>query len=224
VTHNFLHCMGGIIVFPLVLAGCGSDEPGSVETGTGGSSATAGTTATGGMVAVSGGASGTGGTLGPSGGTPSTGGSGNVGGAPLRPPNPRTDIGPPDGTHCIGNKGPAIDCAGDQQCCPAGLSDTATECSAPGTICTNCKSEQCGAVLCDGPEDCPGQLCCYAETTCDLAGAPCISSYGVAKCLDRCSEDDRLGQFVVCRADRDCLRTTEQCTRRTTLPDIYTCL
>src|SRR5882672_8486941 len=68
-----------------------------------------------------------GGTLVTSGGAPGTGGSGNAGGAPRRPPNPRPDIGPPDGTKCIGNVGAELTCAVGQQCCPAGITDTASE-------------------------------------------------------------------------------------------------
>lgn len=218
-----LMALSGVLLF---LFGCGNEEPASGEPGAGGSAASAGVAgAMGGASGTTGGASGNGGAGATTGGSscaPTSGGSGNTGGTPKRPPNPRTDIGPPDGVHCEGDIGPAVECAVGQQCCQAGVADTANECVAPGTTCQNCRSPQCGGGTCDGPEDCPGQLCCYTQISCRGAGAPCISTYGIAKCQDRC-EGLNPDEIVVCRDARDCLDPIDQCVRRSLLPDISTC-
>ncbi len=213
--HALSRRLGGLSAALPFLIACGGDKPSGEAQGSGGSGAQAGASGAGGA--------GSGGLLGAAGGTTSTGGSGGSGGAPLRPPNPRTDIGPPDGVHCQGDVGAAVECGVGQQCCQAGIADTVNECVAPNTVCQTCKSPDCGAVLCDGPEDCPGRLCCYTQTTCARAGAPCGTSYGTAQCEDSC-QDYRRDQLVVCRDDRDCLRPSERCTRRTSLPDVSTCI
>jgi hypothetical protein len=196
---------GGAILVGILVSACGDDGDKDGHAGAGGA--------------------GTGGAAVNAGGTgPSAGGgpSGN-GGTPLRPPNPRTDIGPPDGTPCVGVPGPALSCAAGQQCCPGSVADPANECVAPGTICQNCTFGDCGSAACDGPEDCPGKLCCLTETSCDLVGAPCTGVYAAAACADRCEPGEREAHHVVCKDPRDCLLTTEECLERAFLPNLSTC-
>jgi len=216
-------CLRSTTLAGLVLAGCGGTDSGG-DTNNGG---------TGGLLPSGAGGQGNGGApVAGGGGNPTTSGgasgSGNAGGnggAPLRPPNPRTDMGPPDGTVCSGENGSdkTVNCSVGQQCCPGGVADPENTCVAAGTICQNCTFGNCGAALCDGPEDCPGQLCCFTERSCTGAGAPCTGAYGVAACADRCETVPREIHVVVCRDARDCLRVDQECLPRTALPAVMTC-
>jgi len=208
-------CTLGVFTLALLM-GCGDDGDGAGTAGDG-DTASGGSTGPG-----TGGSSGTGGAVG-SGGS-AVPGMGTGGDAPARPENPRDDIGAPDGVVCQGDDGGPVACGVGEQCCPSGVVDGGSQCVTPGEICDNCTSSDCGAVQCDGPEDCPGQLCCLTQTSCEIAGAPCYGRYVTTRCMDVCehlSESDL--RSVVCKEQRDCLRSNMQCQERSRSPFVSDC-
>lgn len=93
-------------------------------------------------------------------------------------PDARVDAGPPDaqiGVGC-GNQ----TCAPGQVCCGGGFGGGNTfDCA------DKCDGNQ-NTYACDGPEDCPGQECCFGQ-----GGSSCAASCG-------------WGEQTACRSDADC--------------------
>lgn len=220
----------GCAALLLHLLACKGDEPdgggaGSGDAGASGTAAGSGGAGTGGSAGSSG-AGGAGGNAGSggAGGMGGRAGSGGAAGSPRRPPDPRDDIGAPDGTPCEGDDGEPIECEVGEQCCPAGMIDMTNECVAPGTVCQNCTSQDCGAVLCDGPEDCPGQLCCLLYSSCKTQGAPCSGAYVTVRCEDACETTSTLDlRTVICKDARDCLDADSTCVERNRSPYVSEC-
>jgi len=195
---RFVIAWGGICAL-----GC-SDESEPNDSGNEGGQSAGGSTAAGAGGKALGGSGGTAGTN--TGG--SSGGATGSGGEPLRPPNPRDDIGPPDGLSCLGgSRVTPVECAAGEQCCPGDIAPGAMdECVAPGSVCDNCAVDLCAAITCDGPEDCPGQLCCLRARECNDSDV-CTGDWQSITCEDRCEGD---GQ-VVCKDSRDCLTEDGVC-------------
>jgi hypothetical protein len=186
VKHSFCNGVafaGCWLVMVVAAAGCGSDESGPPRSVGDGGSAGSGAS--------------TGGTSGTAGG--GAAGSGGV----LRPPNPRTDIGPPDGVICDLQPGVNSTCATSEKCCrrfPFGT--TSCEPAASLCDCPECNGDV-EDVGCDGPEDCPDQLCCaFTEN----AGP--TKEFGRLACAESCQG---AGEFVVCKDPRDCLTEGAEC-------------
>lgn len=187
----------------VALAGCSSSSDGSAGGGSGG----------GGAVSASGGSGAVSASGGSSGGAPSPGGassaggsnsggttsSGGMGGA-LRPPNPRTDIGPADGVDCPLDSGDT-QCGLQEKCCelfpwaPNACQPAGAPCSCPA-----CGTHSFNDIGCDGPEDCPGALCCAYSTG--------TQQYSRTACAPSCQGN---GESVVCKDPRDCLSTGDGC-------------
>jgi len=104
-------------------------------------------------------------------------GTGGTGGAP---PDAGTGGSPTDGgpvgeIACGSNNNPGV-CAVGEKCCV--LNPGLDYCSPPSATCQCATGGGCGTidVTCDGPEDCPGQLCCgfiqgnaYVKTACQTS-------------------------------------------------------
>jgi hypothetical protein len=147
---------------------------------------------------------GSGGNRGGSGGNAGTtlGGASNAGaGGQLRPPNPRTDIGPPDGVRCNLTSGMTT-CSPGQKCCVRFPWDD-NACIADSEPCT-VPSSSVTEIACDGPEDCPTQLCCASDTA-----AGNVEFERIA-CSQACQADK---QAVVCKDPRDCLEVEASCSQ-----------
>ncbi len=194
---------GASLVSLALAAGCGGGDDDTSSGGSAGTS-TAGSSSTSGGSSASGGSAGTTSTGGSS-GTTSTG-SGGSSGSPLRPPNPRTDIGPADGVTCKTLGTDTIECAAGQQCCPGDISGSPNECQSPGDTCAQCSTSMCAVVTCDGPEDCPNQLCCARSRDCTPSDS-CGGDLWTIQCEDSCEGDGT----VVCKDPRDCLHADDTC-------------
>ncbi|HYO93622.1 MAG TPA: hypothetical protein VER33_03875 [Polyangiaceae bacterium] len=130
------------------------------------------------------------------------GGSSNAGaGGQLRPPNPRTNIGPPDGVPCDLTSGTAT-CSPGQKCCIRFPWDD-NACIAASEPCA-VPNHSVTELACDGPEDCPMQLCCAFDTA-----AGNIEFERVA-CAASCQANS---QAVVCKDARDCLDAEASCSQ-----------
>jgi hypothetical protein len=111
---------------------------------------------------------------------------------------------PPNAAVACG--GSPCDVSGGGYCC---IPKTGTPtCETTGTVCTGNKA----TVFCDGPEDCPNQLCCATVDMGDLTVLQCASSCpsdhaiicdpdGPDQCEapDTCQESSQLGpDYHVC--------------------------
>lgn len=213
--HSGQHALAhGLLTTVLLLSlGCGDDADSSDPTaGAGGSSGTGGSLHDGG-----GGVAGDRDASGGSGSSGDGGMSGTGGGEPTPPPEMPRDLGPADGIYCESHYVPPPEtCDVGEKCCPNSSTKVVEVCVPGGDLCPGCQGNECGQMLCDGPEDCGGeQFCCFAERGfCRNNSEVCIpaypsseeSSWMTVECRSRCVGEpfDPDHGIVVCKDDRDC--------------------
>lgn len=93
-------------------------------------------------------------------------------------------------------------CGAGTLCCDGGVG-TGSECVASFDEC-ECDDTWCGKYACDGPEDCPGQLCCV--TTWEGYGGNI--RWAGASCKDSC---DPVMDAVACDTDEECPSSSFGC-------------
>lgn len=182
--------------------GCGDDGSGSAtQDNDAGGSATSGVSSQGG-----------------GGGTADGAGATAASQEPTPPPEMPRALGPPDGIYCESAFDPPPEtCSAGSRCCPNGPGgDHEQVCIADAAPCPTCDTQDCGQLLCDGPEDCSaGQFCCYAKRGfCGNNPEDCTPEYPAfedsswisvdcrARCVGDLSDPDH--GVVVCQDDRDC--------------------
>ena len=124
---------------------------------------------------LTGGTGGTGGSGG-TGGTGGTAGAAGAGGAGVACNVDGLVMTCPSGTGCCGGFGAVYTCQMGANCQP----------------CSNLWS-------CDGPEDCPGQVCCFKNRSCEARGTVCAAD---------CTQP---GDQIVCHQATDCPPATPNC-------------
>jgi hypothetical protein len=208
----------------LLIPACGND--GDDDDGSGGSAATAGTSTT----AGNGGSAGTGGSTGGSAGSSAaTGGGAGKGGAGASGAAGKAGSGGASGSASGGSAGrggtssggrdpglpPGSVGSGEVNCrflpgtCPAGnvcclyQFGGTTECVEDFDACVCSQPGNCNAIGCDGPEDCPGAVCCG---TFNQQQADPVFSH--TSCRASC--DERL-ETVICKSNDDCPAESPVC-------------
>ncbi|MBX3126181.1 MAG: hypothetical protein KF718_05670 [Polyangiaceae bacterium] len=111
------------------------------------------------------------------------------------------------GTSC-GTTNPAVCAAGAEKCCV--LNPGADYCTATATACSCAGAPNCTTlpVTCDGPEDCPGQICCATFSFPQ-------NRYVSVQCENTCTGQTKR---EVCHPGQVCLNPNHTCSASSGLP------
>ena len=94
------------------------------------------------------------------------------------------------------NCGPSVTvCPGGSVCCDI-LFQTETCVDSFSACGCETQTEDCASFACDGPEDCPGAVCCGAR---NYDG---MNEFAASSCKATCEPP---GELVICRTDADCI-------------------